>query len=328
MNSRRFFGGKLFLGFLLPSLLLSPAQAQVTGAIAPPPQVTIQKSRVMVSFGDSITAGAFADTAADLPTSFFPSFLAIFNLTEVFKQKALETVVENKELWSWASGAGISSHFTRLKKYLKTNTGSNELQMINMAVSGSVASDVVLQVNQFASAMAQNPDTEIEYVTILIGANDVCDRVSSDDTSANLEKAFDRLSAIPQKKPLKILVSSIPQIYQLGQSSIKNHVTGNFFLSCEFVRSKVLQFCNDLTHWSDQAGYDANVMKVQQTNLILENSVNAARFKHANLDVQFSHAMSEEALPFNILASDCFHPNISGQQKIADMLWNDQPWFK
>lgn len=318
----------VFAALLLFTSLSNNTFAQSKGPIAPIPNVTIKKSMVMASLGDSITAGAFADTAATLPTSFFPGLFNLLNLTEVFRQKAIETLVENKELWSWASGVGVSSHFMRLKKYLKSTTGSNDLQVVNMAVSGSVASDVVEQARHFATAMMESPSTEIKYVTILIGANDTCDGVSPEETASSMEKAFDVLASIPQKKPVRILVSSVPQIDQLGENKIKKHITGNFLLSCEVVRSKLLKFCNNITHWSNDSEHEANAMKVQQTNLLLESSVNAARLKHANLDIQFSNALSQEDLKFNVLASDCFHPNIAGHQQIAEKLWNDQPWFK
>lgn len=311
---------------LLYFSVLGQTEAQA-GAMAPPPNVSVRAPRVMVSFGDSITAGAFANTSANLPTSFLPSILNLANLQDLFRQQLLETAVENKQFWSWASGVAISSHYNRLKKYFR-NSPVKDIQMINMAVSGSVASDVLLQVKKFAVAMQRAPSTEIAYVTLMVGANDTCNGVELVDSEAKLHEAFDVLAAIPQVGKMKILVSSMPQVYQLGERAIRNRVTGTFFLSCEQVRSNILKFCNPLTHWNTNEEYSSNVKKVQDMNALLADIVQSASWKHRNLDIHFSDALYKQQLTFGTLAADCFHPNIKGQQQVSEILWNDQPWFK
>ncbi|MBC7397570.1 MAG: hypothetical protein H7333_09010 [Bdellovibrionales bacterium] len=306
------------------SFLAFEAQA---GAIAPPPAVNLKDPLVMVSFGDSITAAAFANTSAGLPTSFLPSILNLANISTLFRQNLKETVVENKQFWSWASGIAISSHYNRLKSYFR-GSERRELQIVNMAVSGSIASDVLLQVKKFSAAMERKPDTEIAYVTIMVGANDACNGVSLDESAAKLTEALDLLAKIPQRGKLKILVSSMPDVTQLGQPRIRNHLTGTFFLSCEKIRSRLLRFCNPLTHWSDDAELLANLGVIQDMNTVLANVATDANLHHGNLDVRYSNALSKHPLTFGILAADCFHPNIRGQQQISEVLWNDQPWFK
>ncbi len=297
------------------------------GAISPPPSVNIKSPVVMVSFGDSITAAAFANTSAGLPTSFLPTILNLGNLSRLFQQNLIATAIENKQFWSWASGVAISSHYNRLKSYYRQSQ-NRELQMINMAVSGSVASDVVLQVKKFSDAIARTPSTEIAYVTMMIGANDACNQLDTNVVAAKLAESFDLLAKIPQIGKMKILVSSIPQIYDLGQPAIRNRRTGTLLLTCEKVRSDILKFCNPLTHWKDEPEFLSRVRAVNGMNEILQNTVADANLKYSNLDVRYSDALVKQPLTFGILASDCFHPNIRGQQQVSEMLWKDQPWFK
>ncbi len=303
------------------------SHAQESHAIGPPPEVSIQSPLVMVSFGDSITAGAFANTAADLPLSFIPSIANLANLSILFNQNLKETAVENKQLWSWASGVGINSHYNHLKNYLNIQN-PNELQVINMAVSGSVGYDLLLQVKKFAAAVSLKPETQIAYITMLIGANDTCDGITPEETYSELKQAFDILSSIPQKNKIRILISSLPQIYKLGEPAIRDHATGTFALSCEVIRSQMLKFCNSLTHWNNQAEYQSHINKVETMNGTLSKIANDAVQLHSNLDIQFSSALYQQDLNFELLASDCFHPNIKGQGIISEALWNDQPWFK
>ena len=200
--------------------------------------------------------------------------------------------------------------------------------MVNMAVSGSVGYDLLLQVRKFTEALKVKPDTQVAYVTILIGANDTCDAISPDETYSELTQALDLLASVPQKNTIKILVSSLPQIHELGQPEIRNHPTGTFGLSCEVIRSQMLKFCDRLTHWSNDAEFQADLREVQNMNAALAKATTNANLNHKNLEVKFSEALFQKAMDFNVLASDCFHPNISGQSMISEILWNDQPWFK
>ncbi|OJF11237.1 lysophospholipase L1-like esterase [Couchioplanes caeruleus] len=115
----------------------------------------------------------------------------------------------SRNSWSTGSAEAVDSHYRRL---LETDPALKG-RARNFAVPGAQAADLPAQA---ASAV----DAGSAYVTILIGANDVCAGGVDDMTSvrtfrSHVDKAFGRLKrGLPESR---ILVASIPDVYRLWE---------------------------------------------------------------------------------------------------------------
>src|ERR671912_345203 len=114
---------------------------------------------------------------------------------------------------SWSTGYtsydGIASHYERIKQRNPAITGRG----YNDAVSGA---KMAAAPTQAATAVSQGA----RYVTILLGANDLCTSSPATMTSTTTFRAqFSQAMAtlMAQDRKPYVLVSSIPNLYQLWQ---------------------------------------------------------------------------------------------------------------
>jgi lysophospholipase L1-like esterase len=112
---------------------------------------------------------------------------------------------------SWSTGGawydGISSHYERIRRRNSEITG----HAYNDAVTGARMSAVVDQARAAASQHAA-------YITVLLGANDLCTSSPSTMTSTDSFgiQFGQAMATLKQQLPqARIFVSSIPNIYQL-----------------------------------------------------------------------------------------------------------------
>jgi lysophospholipase L1-like esterase len=121
---------------------------------------------------------------------------------------------------SWSTGAawydGISSHYERIKRRNSAITG----HAYNNAVTGAKMSAAA---DQASAAAAQH----VAYVTVLLGANDLCASSPSTMTSTDAFRAqfSQALATLKRQLPdARIFVSSIPDVYQLWKVLHTNRV--------------------------------------------------------------------------------------------------------
>jgi hypothetical protein len=112
---------------------------------------------------------------------------------------------------SWSTGGtwydGITSHYERIKRHNSAITGHAH----NDAVTGAKMSAAA---RQASAAAAQH----VAYVTVRLGANDLCSSSPSTMTSTDsFRSQFSQaMATLKQQLPqARIFVSSIPDIYQL-----------------------------------------------------------------------------------------------------------------
>src|ERR687892_338477 len=129
---------------------------------------------------------------------------------------------------SWSTGStsydGIASHYERIKQLTPAITGHG----YNDAVTGAKMAAAPTQAEKAASQGTR-------YVTILMGANDLCTSSVSTMTSTTTFRAqFSQALAIlmAQNRKPYVFVSSIPNLYQLWQvlhtNSLARWVWANF----------------------------------------------------------------------------------------------------
>jgi lysophospholipase L1-like esterase len=289
---------------------------------------------LMAAMGDSISAGFLADTtlgwfnAVPAPSSESP-FVLLASLLQDAKTKtpwdSLQTLETRYEL-SWTTGRWMNSHFRMLTNYLAQNEPGSSLAVVNFAKTGGLTSDVVDQAGQIVQTMQSGQYKSLKYVTLLIGDNDSCLGTADSAMTQNLLTAFEKISQIQQAEPIRILVSGMPRIPDLGRSDLlKAHTI--FDISCSVMRLDLVKECVSLTDWKTNDQYQQSLNVVQDKNQLMANLVNQVNTLYPNLQVVFSNSLFGKSLEISDLAIDCFHPNANSQAWAAQTLWADQPWF-
>lgn len=212
---------------------------------------------------------------------------------------------------SWTTGYdakdGISSHYERIRASNGAINGNN----FNYAVSGAEMVDLAAQADKAVAAGA-------DYVTILMGANDVCAGTNAGMTPVETFRAQFRAGADKLKAGLPagavVYVVSVPDIYQLwkvydGHSSAES-AWKNFNI-CQNMLS------NSATEADRQFARQRNI----DYNTVLRQESAAYGFHwdgNAGFNYQFTRS--------DVSTLDYFHPSKTGQANIATVTWNAGPY--
>jgi lysophospholipase L1-like esterase len=181
----------------------------------------------------------------------------------------------------------------------------------NDAVSGAKASGLSTQVS---AALAQKP----AYVTLLIGANDLCTSSTSTMTPTGnfTTQVRASLAALHQGLPeAKIFVSSIPNIYQLW-SVLHGNWVARYVWSTAGICQSMLASTNTETARQQVVAREAAF------NQILSQT--CALYSQCRWDAYatYNHAFTAS----QISTLDYFHPSLSGQAALAQVTWNASWW--
>ena len=213
--------------------------------------------------------------------------------------------------FSWSTGFnpvdGFATHYERL---LGDDVGvwGNEL---NVARAGARMADAPAQA---AKAVVAGAD----YVTILMGANDVCTAsVAAMTPVPQFANAFERtlqtLSAgIPHAH---VLVASIPNLERLatvyGEDPLARFVWREADI-CPTVLSPAVTWLDRLTVALRERAY----------NLVLETT--CARYPMCRFDgfAVYDHAFERD----EVSRLDYFHPSLAGQRALASLTWERSWW--
>jgi lysophospholipase L1-like esterase len=212
--------------------------------------------------------------------------------------------------WSTGGGAfdGISSHYERIRALKPAIYGRN----YNDAKSGAKMRDAVGQAQAAVSQGAL-------YVTILMGANDLCtSSVAAMTSVSDFEAQFAQtMSVLREGLPTgaHVFVSSIPNIYQLWQL-----YHDDFTAELVWTSAGICQSMLSLTN--SEADRQAVVAREVAFNQVLEQICSQHRFCRfdggATFDYQFSRS--------DVSKLDYFHPSLGGQAKLASLTWAHSWW--
>jgi lysophospholipase L1-like esterase len=230
----------------------------------------------MAALGDSITR-AFTDcgTVADCP----------------------------KDSWSTGTDPAVRSQYKRITRINPAIRGN----AYNLAVTGAQVADLQ---SQAASAVTD----QVDYVTILIGANDACTDTVADMTPvttfrADLAQAMDTISTgLPNAS---IFVASIPDIYRLWQlaSPIKRaRQIWKFFNVCQSMLADPL---------STKPGAEGRRQKVLQREMDYNKQIAQECALHANCVTDHGAVFNHQFSLSEIGTIDYFHPSVAGQAALA-----------
>jgi lysophospholipase L1-like esterase len=212
---------------------------------------------------------------------------------------------------SWSTGStsydGITSHYERIRQLNPAITGRGH----NDAVSGA---KMAAAPTQAAKAVSQGT----RYVTILLGANDLCTASPSTMTSpgdfrAQFSQAMATLMA-QDRKPY-VFVSSIPNLYQLWQvlhtNSLARWAWSNFHI------------CQSMLAATNTETQRQQVRSREQTfNQILAEE--CAKYTRCRWDGGAVYNYRFSASQVSTL--DFFHPSLSGQAALARVTWTASWW--
>ena len=210
---------------------------------------------------------------------------------------------------SWSTGTNpvVASHYSRIVAAHPAIAG----RAYNHARTGS---RVAALQGQLALAAAQG----VDYVTILIGGNDVCRSSDSAMTSVEDFRAqfAAALATFSSARPdARIYVSSIPDLYHLW-GLLHDHVIApdiwDFFNICESMLAR--PFSTDTA--------DVERRQRVRDRVIAYNAQLAAvcaAFVHCRSDgdAVFGEHFGEEDVP----PLDFFHPSVAGQRHLAALTW-------
>jgi GDSL-like Lipase/Acylhydrolase family len=212
---------------------------------------------------------------------------------------------------SWSTGStsydGIASHYERIRQLNSAITG----HAFNDAVTGAKMSAAPGQATQAVNQGAR-------YVTILLGANDLCTSSPSTMTSpkdfrAYFSRAMDTLLAPGQDR--YVFVSSIPNIYQLWQvlhgNSLARWAWANFHICQSMLGATRTETDRRLV-----------VSREQAFNEILADV--CGKYSRCRWDNKAVYSYSFSASQVSSL--DFFHPSLSGQAALARVTWGASWW--
>lgn len=254
-----------------------------------------------------VTAAALTRTSAGvaLPTSMASTGDSI---TRGFDLDALRALQDSpKESWSTGGDPNVGSHYDRVLTAFASIGG----HAFNDAKTGAKMADLDGQVK---AAAAQ----KVQYLTILMGANDLCTKTAALMTpTAVFEAQFaqalaDFFAADPSAH---VFVSSIPNIFQLW-----NTLRTNFLAQATWALVGICQSMLAMTN--TDADRQKVVAQEQADNAVLAKV--CQRYANCRWDggavygVQFSGA--------DVSTFDYFHPSLAGQKRLAAVTWAASYW--
>ncbi len=246
--------------------------AQAARPVIDPERVGYPRS--MAALGDSITAG----------------FLSTPNV--------IGDAPENS--WSTGTTASVSSHYARILAAEPLIGGKN----LNVAVSGNSVADLAGQVAQAVTANS-------EYVTILIGANDVCKATEGAMTPvptfrSQLSTALAALSSgLPDARIFVLGMPDVYKVWELSHTNPQAQAIWNLGL-CQTM------FANPTST------ADADIQRRARVRAhLLALNVQLAEVCAEFIHCRYSNVLAEYALQPADLAQDYYHPSLSGQARLA-----------
>jgi lysophospholipase L1-like esterase len=213
---------------------------------------------------------------------------------------------------SWSTGGYTGdttrSHYERILALQPAILGRN----YNDARSGARMAEAPTQA---ARAVSQGA----HYVTILMGANDVCTSSPSNMTSttsfrSSFEAAMRTLdTGLPRRS--KVFVSSIPNIYQLWQV-----LHGNWLARSVW---ETVGICQSMLDGGRTEAQRQDVLAREQAfNRILQEV--CARYARCKFD---GYAVYNFQFTADMVSKlDYFHPSTAGQTMLARVTWQSSWW--
>jgi lysophospholipase L1-like esterase len=214
---------------------------------------------------------------------------------------------------SWSTGTSSYSHYRRIQAVNFGITG----RTYNHAVSGADMADLHGQVQDVIGRRA-------EYVTILMGANDVCASSEAGMTDVGVFRAqFDAaMASLTASLPSsRIFVSSIPDIYQLF-SLYRYDLGANSVWAIAGICQSMLAY-----PFSNLPGDVARRARVRQRNIDFNTQLAQVCAVYARCRFDGNAVFNTAFVRSDVTTRDYFHPSVNGQAKLAGVTWSQAVGF-
>ncbi len=230
------------------------------------------------------------------------------SITRAFETGTIPYHDEPDKSWSTGQNTAVNSIYQRILATHSAISGHN----LNDAVTGAKMVDLNGQLQNAVSQGAQ-------FVTILMGANDVCTSSQSNMTSvatfrAEFTTAMNTLSS--GDPDARIYVVSIPNIYNLWSVLHGNWVARSVWWTASICQSM-------LANPTSNATADVNRRAaVKQRNIDFNTQLQqvCALYVHCRFD---GNAAFNTSFPSGDVSGwDYFHPNTAGQNLLASVAWS------
>lgn len=204
--------------------------------------------------------------------------------------------------------ASVNSHYLRIRAVNPNIQGRN----YNDAKTGAKSADMY---GQAGTAVSQG----VEYVTMLIGANDACTSSESTMTPvttfrANVDSALNRIKAgLPNAR---VAVISIPDIYRLwyvGKDSSSARSAWSLFGICQSMLANPTS--------TTQTDVDRRARVRQRVIDFNTQLAQACTAYGANCDFDDNAVFNYPFVLSQVSTWDYFHPNTSGQAVLASITY-------
>ena len=256
-------------------------------------------------FGPSLTAGAQEP---------WPNSMAALgnSITRGFNSGPLPYQDNPGYSWSTGTNASVRSHYLRILEANPAIAGKN----FNDARSGAKMADLA---GQAAVANAQ----QVDYVTILMGGNDVCASSESAMTPVatfrtQFQTAMNDLTA--GSPNAKVYVVSIPDVYNLWAILHNNpsaRFVWSFFRICQSMLARPAS--------TAQADVDRRA-RVRQRNIDYNQQLQEVCATFGNCKYDGGAVFNTGFVVSDVSTRDYFHPSRAGQAKLAAVSWAAGYW--
>ncbi|MEV0395031.1 SGNH/GDSL hydrolase family protein [Polymorphospora rubra] len=254
----------------------------VLGTTATPATAAVPDSARMVALGDSITRAAAADGTLD---------------------------AQPQNSWSTGTASSVNSHLRRLEAAGVDMTGANHSRGGDRSVHLAT---------QATNAVGT---TSADYVTILIGGNDICYASTPSGTTApdvfeaNVRRALDIIEAgNPDTRVLLASVPSMMSLWRVGRDNLTIRL-----------RWSLIGICPVMLANPTDTSAAANSRRAAVEARVDEYNRRLAKLAAERPNVFYDNGAVHNTpfTPADLSVLDGFHPSLSGQNKIAKVTWDE-----
>lgn len=214
--------------------------------------------------------------------------------------------------WSTGTNSTVRSHYTRLLALQPLISG----HAYNDAKSGAKMVDLA---GQMTTAAGQR----VDYVTVLMGGNDVCTSSESTMTSVtNFRAQFtSAMNVITTKSPsTRVYVVSIPNVYQLWNVLKSNGTARAVWWTFGVCQSMLAN-----PESTAQADVDRRA-RVLQRDVDFNTALAQVCALYTQCRFDGNAVFNTTFTAADITTRDYFHPSVSGQAKLASVSWSAGYW--
>ncbi|MEX2184639.1 MAG: PKD domain-containing protein [Chloroflexota bacterium] len=207
--------------------------------------------------------------------------------------------------WSTGTNSTVASHLQRLQAMGASVTAHN------LSVSGAKVAGLY---DQMEAAVARQPD----YLTVLIGGNDLCTDTTAQMTSVedfNLQFATAMQTLMDGSPGTYVLVASIPDAYRLWELFRNNYWSRLVWAAGDICQSLLANPGSNQTADVERRAFVRQRNKDYNTAM----ATVCAQYERCRFD---GNAVFNTAFTSSDVSGDYFHPSIAGQKKIAATTWS------